>query len=343
METSTQDQQTLSEFFAPRKATRIWQIVLAVLLSLMILGAVYSFTKPRPEPVRMSTQLSGSTDCYLDVVLVSHWLLKVTGDDNYTLYEAMDPDGNWFILNLDDRVLDTLSIQSAAYEAYSAENAATFDLPEPVRLTGMTHALDSDDASEIATYYQNATASDITGFYGAYYFNEGVSSQGGDAMAFLIFGAFFGIFLLIVWGSASAQRKNFQKSEQRLYELGLIDVAEAEFSAPESVRFPKSRLVLSKQFAFCGSSGWMLPYSELGWMYQRIQRSYGVPVSKQILASMHDGKSVVLTNRGVNDQVLTEAARAIFAVNPDCLIGYSFENIKLYRQRVKEYKQNHSK
>jgi hypothetical protein len=41
--------------------------------------------------------------------------------------------------------------------------------------------------------------------------------------------------------------------------------------------------------------------------------------------------------------MLTETARAIYAANPDCLIGYSFDNIKTYKQRVKEYKQSHPK
>ena len=108
MDATSDRQQTLTEFMSPAKGKRVWQIILAVLLSLMILGAVYEFNKPQAEPVRMSTALSGSTYCYVDVSLVSNWLLKVTGDENYTLYEAMDPDGNWFILNLDDETLALL-------------------------------------------------------------------------------------------------------------------------------------------------------------------------------------------------------------------------------------------
>ena len=45
----------------------------------------------------------------------------------------------------------------------------------------------------------------------------------------------------------------------------------------------------------------------------------------------------------VNETVLSETARAIYTANPNCLIGYSFDNIKLYRQRVKEYKLSHPK
>lgn len=331
---------------SPAKGKRVWQIILAVLLSLMILGAVYEFSKPQAEPVRMSTALSGSTYCYVDVSLVSNWLLKVTGDENYTLYEAMDPDGNWFILNLDDETLALLSVQADAYQSYYTEYAdkqAEFPLPEPVRLTGMTSYLDSDDAEQIASIYNNTTAADITGFYGKNYFNEGASDQYSGAVVYVFIGALVGIFLLVLVLQSSAQRKHYRASEERLYALGALDDAETEFNAPESTRFPKAKLVLSKQYVFSSSSGYVLPHEEIGWMYLRTQRSYGIPVGKQIMAGLVNGKSVILASRAVNDQLLSTAAQAIYSANPNCLIGYTFENIKLYNQRVKEYKQNHPK
>ena len=52
-----------------------------------------------------------------------------------------------------------------------------------------------------------------------------------------------------------------------------------------------------------------------------------------------DGEVVVR----LNDEVLSATAQAVYAANPNCLIGYSFDNIKLYKLRVKEYKQNHPK
>ena len=331
---------------SPGKALRVWQIILAVLLSLMILGAGYEFGKPQGEPVRMSTALDGSTYCYLDVSLVSNWLLQVTGDENYTYYEAMDPDGNWFILNLDDEALARLSVQADAYNSFYTEyanNQADFPLPEPVRLTGMTSSLDSDDVNQIASVFDGATAANITDFYGSNYFNEGASDQYSGAMLYIVGGVLFGIFLLVIVLQGGAQRRNYKKSEQRLYELGSLDTAETEFSSPESVRFPKAKMILSNKFVFSGSSGYVLPYEDIAWMYQRTQRSYGVPVGKQIMAGLVNGKTIALANRAVNDQMMTTTAQTIYTANPNCLIGYSFDNIKLYNQRVKEYKQNHPK
>jgi len=343
VESQSNKQQTLSEFLAPGKSVRVWQIIMAALLSLMIIGAAYEFNKPKADPVRMSTELDSGTYCYLDVSLVSDWLLKVTSDTEYTIYEAMDPDGNWYLLTLDNDVFATLSAQLEAYNIYFTNYSEDFSLPDPIRLTGMTHRLDSDDAQQIATAFENATGGDIITFYGANYFNEGASNLNDGVWGYVMGAVFFGMFFLILSINTGSIRKNYQKSEARLYEIGKSDDAEMEFSSPENLRYPKAKLILSRQFVYCGISGWVLPYEDIGWAYQRTQRSYGIPISKQIVAGLVNGKTVVIAARGVNDAVLTDTARAIYAANPTCLIGYSFDNIKLYRQRVKEYKLNHPK
>ena len=343
MESNAPKQQTLAEFLAPKKSQRIWQIILAALLSLMILGTVYEFTRPKPDAVQMSTTLDSSTYSYVDITLLSPWLLNVTGDNNYTLYEAMDAEGNWFLLTLDDAKVAELSALQNAYNAYSPNDPQAFALPEPIRLTGVTHTTDLDDLDRIAQMYDNVTRDDVLAIYGTKYLAEGENNQDGNAYGYIFGAVLIACFLIIVSVTTSAQRKNYQKSEQRLYELGKLEEAEAEFSAPESIRFEKSKLVLSKQFVFCGASGWILPYGDIGWVYQRVQRSYGVPIGKQIITGLVNGKTAAIASKAVNDQLLTDVARTIYTANPDCLIGYSFENIKLYKQRVKEYKQSHPK
>ena len=309
----------------------------------MIIGAAYEYNTPKSEAVRMSTQISSGTYCYLDVSMVSSWLLKVTGDNEYTIYEAMDPDGNWFLLTLDDDAYAKLAPQQEAYQTYFFGDATNFALPAPVHFTGVTHTLNSDDAEQIASIFDSTTVSDMNNLYGTNYFNEGANNQSDGVWVFVFGGVFFGMFFLILTLQNSGIRKNYRKSEARLYELGKLDEAEAEYNAPESQHFAKPQLILSKQFAYCGISGWLLPYEDIGWTYQRTQRSYGIPISKQIVAGLNNGKTVILAAKGVNDSVLTDTARAIYTANPNCLIGYSFDNIKLYRQRVKEYKLSHPK
>lgn len=346
MEANTTKQQTLSEFMTPPKSSRVWTFIFAILMSLMILGAVYEFTKPQEEPTRMSTQLDSGEYCYVDVALVSHWLLDVSGDEEYTIYEVMDADGNWFLVDLNDKTFASLAIQADAYQTLLTDytnNTQNFVMPDAVRLTGMTRMLNTGDAAEIATVFTGWTEQDVLNSYGDKYIEIGANDQNAGAIMYLVGAFVFGLLFLIIVLQTNSQRKNYRKSEDRLYELGLLDDAETEFSAPDSISFPKSKLVLSKRFLYSGSSGWILPYEDIGWAYQYTQRRYGIPVSKQIIAGHVNGKSISIANRGVNDAMLTETARAIYTANPDCLIGYSFDNIKTYKQRVKEYKQNHPK
>jgi len=92
METNSSPQQTLFEFFSPSKAQRVWRIILAVLLSVMIVGAAYEFGRPKPEPVRLTHETADDIYSYLDVQLLSDWIYDPDDSDSYRYYEVMDPD-----------------------------------------------------------------------------------------------------------------------------------------------------------------------------------------------------------------------------------------------------------
>ncbi len=342
METDSSRQQTLTEYFAPAKKARVWRIVLAALTTLMIVGAAYEFTKPRPEPARMTHDSGTDAYVYLDVQLLSEWIYDVSGDEDYTFYEAMDPDQNWFIVSLRQKTFDSMQPYVDAYNAYFTEDYMNYDYPEPIRLTGMPSAISGDDASQLATYYDVAN-SEVTDFFGSNYLREGASKTFEDAVPFILGAVLCGLFLLAVAAQIGTVQRNYKKSDARLYEIGQLDEAEAQFGSPDNVRFDKAKLILSADFAYSGSSGWVLPYEEIGWLYQRKQRSYGITVATHLMAGLVSGKTIYLAARYVDDAMMVNVAQAVLKKNPNCLVGYSFENIRLYGQRVKEYKLSHPK
>lgn len=332
----------MTEFFTPGKAARVWRIILAVLTSLMILGAAYEFSKPNPEPARMTHETSDGSYVYLDLQLLSNWVYRVTGDESYTFYEAMDSDENWFIVSLDQKTFDSLQPYQDAYNAYFTDGTMNYDYPEPHRLTGMTNPITYDDVAQLASYYDIA-GTQVTDYFGPNYLNAGASNAAEGAVIYLTGVLVFGLLLLAVSTQIGSVQRNFKKSDARLYELGQLDDAEAQFSSPDSTRFDKAKLILSADFVFCGASGWVLPYGDIGWLYMRRQRSYGVTVATHLVAGLTNGKTVYLAHRTVDDALVTQTAQTVLNKNPACLIGYSFENIKLYNQRVKEYKLAHPK
>lgn len=329
--------QTVQDFFAPSKSLRVWRVIFAALTSLMIVGASYEFSKPVPEPVRMTHETRDDASVYLDVLLLSDWIYNVSGDENYTYYEAMDPDGDWFILSLDQKTFESLGPHVDAYNAYFTRDYLKYDYPAPTRLSGMSGYLDYDDTSALASYFE-IPLGDFDRLYGAYYFNEGAGNSSENAMLYLIGAFLFGLFLLAVTIQISSLRRHYRKSNDRLYALGLLDEAENQFSDPATLHFSKMKLALSRDFAYIGSSGYILPYSDIIWLYKRVQRNYGIAIATQLMAGLTNGKSVYLAARHVSDEFIAEAAQKVLSKNPDCLIGYSFANAKSFYQRVREFK-----
>jgi hypothetical protein len=342
MEAPSERQQSLSEFFAPSKSLRIWGIVLAIIVSLFIIGAAYEFTKPKPEPARMTHETSTDTYVYLDVFLLSDWIYDVSGDESYTFYAAMDPDGNWFVVSLDEETFSSLSAHTDAYNAYWTDDYANYAYPLPTRLYGMPTYIISEDSSDLAQHY-DFTLSEFNDLFGENYLNEGASNEDTNAMLFIVGAGIFGLFLLAIVLQLATVKRNYKKSDERLYALGLLDEAENQFLNQDTSRYGKMKLVLSKDFAYVGSNGSLVPYTDIAWLYKRTQRSYGITVATQLMAGLTNGKQIFLAPRHANDAFITEVAQKVLAKNPDCLIGYSFDLAKQYHQRVKEYKANNPK
>lgn len=342
MSTNSGSQQTLFEYFSPTKAQRVWRLILAILLTAMIVGAAFEFSRPTPEPVRLSHETADDIYSYLDVQLLSDWVYDPDDSDSYRYYEVMDPDENWFLINLDQKTYESLSEYADAYNAYFSSNAQDYSYPVPHRLNGMPSYIGYDDVKTLADFY-SLSIDDYESLFGSYYFNEGASNAAENGVLYLMGALIFGLLLLIIALQISTSQRHRKKSEDRLYQLGLLDEAEMQLSDPETVRYDKIRLALSKDFAYVGSSGYLLPYSDIGWLYKRTQRNHGITVATQLMAGTIYGKSVYIAPRLATDEFITSVAQKVLAKNPNCLIGYSFEISKTYYQRVREYKANNPK
>ena len=342
METQNNQHASVAEFFEPSKATRIWRIILAVIVSLMIIGAAYEFNKPVPDPAQMTHESSSDTHSYLDILLLSNWMYDVSGDEDYTLYAAMDPDENWFIVALDENVAATLQPQMDAYEAYFTDDYMNYNYPDPVRIYGMPTYMGSEDTDAVARFF-DMEASEVPGLFGTNYLNEGADNSRSGAFLYLMGVFIFGLFLLVISLQLSTIRRNQKKSNDKLYAQGLLDEAENQFLNDNTLRYDKMKLAVSPDYAYVGSNGYILPLSEIAWLYKRTQRSYGITVATQLMAGLSNGKQIFLVQRHATDECITEVARRVLTKNPNCLIGYSFDLAKQYRQRVKEYKANNPK
>ena len=142
-------QSTLYQYTQPAKKRLVAILVFLALVVGCVIGAVTAKANwQMPDPVPMTTDVERGTYCSIEVQYMSDWILKVSGDDNYTYYEAGDPDGNWFSVRLNDA-------EYAQFEeivAYTYSEAAE-PIPETITITGMTHLVPSDDMENLADVY----------------------------------------------------------------------------------------------------------------------------------------------------------------------------------------------
>lgn len=339
MDATTTLQDSLQDFLAPSKKARIAMLVILVLFAAMVAGIVYEGSQPLPEPVRYSADIGSGTYAYLDVQLLSEWVYKVTGDETHTYYEAMDPDQNWYIVDLPNTTYGELEAFVDAYNYLFYEDQPYAEMPEAVRIYGMSRSLDYDTVYDLASAY-DVTNTEYTDYFGSCYLDEGAVPESTAKVIFIAGSLVLGLILLVMLIQTATTGASYKKCDDRLYSLGLKDNAEFEFTGLGNQRFEKAKLILSEHFLYSGSSRAVIPYSDILWMYQRIQRHNGIPVSKLLVAGLCSGKSVNVVSRGVNDELMNAVFNAAKAQNPDMLIGYSLDYARQYRARVKEYKLN---
>ena len=341
MDASASQQISMQDFFAPPKGRKIAMAIFAALTALFIIGAVFAGRKPMENPTRMTRSLDGkSVYAYLDVQLLSDWVLRVTGDSNYTYYEAMDPDQNWYIVSLDSATAEKLQPYIDAYSDFFTDGAPDVQIPEPYRITGMTYPLSSDDVSSLASSY-SVSETAYTDYFGACYLDEGTTPDNTDLALFAVGAATCLMVLLILLAVSSSARRNYKRSDARLYELGKTDDAEFEFASLQNLRFERSRFILGEHFAYCSETGVVAALEDVAWLYKRQQRSHGIVVSTQLMAGLKNGRQFTLANRYVTDELIDAVFQAATRQNPDMLFGYSFDCARQYRALTREYKQNH--
>jgi len=339
MDATSAFQDSLQDFLAPSKKGRVVILVFLVLFALMLAGIVYDNQKPLPEPVRYSSEIDSGTYVYLDIQLLSEWIYKVTGDSSHTYYEVMDPDQNWFVIDLPNGTYSELEPFVDAYNYLFYEDMPYAEIPDSVRVYGMARSLDSQTTYDLASAY-DVTTTEYTDYFGSCYFDEGSVPDSTAKIIFVSGSCFFGLMLMAMLIQHAAAGSSYKKSDDRLYALGLKDNAEFEFTGVGNQRFEKPKLVLSEHFLYSGAARAVYSYTDILWLYQRVQRHYGVPVSRQLIAGLYNGKSVAVASRGVTDELLYTVSATAKAQNPEMLIGYSPDFARRYRALAKAYKQN---
>lgn len=116
-----------------------------VLLSLGVFGYVHFRTPPEPQPFVSDAEKGDYY--YVDVQLLSDWLLKITGSGYDCFYLAVGTDGTLCIVSMNDVIHE----EFAAVAEYGSADPAEVDvLPQPCRAEGVVKPMTQENLELLA-------------------------------------------------------------------------------------------------------------------------------------------------------------------------------------------------
>ena len=142
------------------------------------------------------------------------------------------------------------------------------------------------------------------------------------------------IFVLII------NLRTTQKSIAKLEDSGTLEKAAAEMMSANARYLIKGNVIFTENYIFCKRTGLVLRYDEILWAYKHRHTSYTI-VADQVLDSLAlavEGMKKTIDAVTISkdkDHEIEIAILEIYRHNKHCLIGYTDENIRKYKEMIK--------
>lgn len=325
------EQKTLKQYVKPGAIGMILGWIAAGLTVVSILAWIF-FTATASngratafDPVRDET----GDYVYLDVVGISDWLYDY---DGVIYYSAEDEDGYLYTV----RMTKSTHKKMAEQQEYWERDDEDAPMPEPYRLYGMVQKTTSSVKSDLAEMW-DLTTSEYEDYFGVMFLNATTTPTDSANAGFLVAAFTFFIvalcFLLVNLGP----NRTYKKCIRRLEELGELERAEEQLNNPGNVVIGKDRARLSSNYLFSRKTGVVVRYEDIMWCFKRIRRYNYVQVDTTLVIYTPFGKNLIGIQYGRKDKnnELDNAMVTIYQRNPNTLFGYTRENSKQYKERLK--------
>lgn len=322
----------MKSYIKPKK-TRL--IISAVMLLLAVLlcamGAAAEDNREIPDPVPMEIGQEVADYCYINVQALTDWILSVSGGTDYTYYEAMDTDGIWHVVRLeDDEVAELQHIMDYTY--YEGEDA---EVPDPVRVYGVARIIPLDDREALADMYE-VTVEEYEGYYGDTHLDVG--DQPSDGIGWYILACIMFIAAVIVAAIGYAPLKGEYRRCLRLLEnSGMMEDAEIEFETSselgDTVRY-------SENFAYIHRGGKVMPFDDMVWVYRHEYRIYLIIKITDFMVGYASGVKQKLHISMRNEADIEMLENLIVQRVPSVMQGFNTENVKAFNMMKREYREN---
>ena len=130
-----------------------------------------------------------------------------------------------------------------------------------------------------------------------------------------------------------------KKTVKKLEAAGKLNQAAAELTSPSAKHYMNGKLILTDNFIFCKGTGCIYTYDELRWVYRHkfTQRFFLIPIKvteSLYAATKTDKRALPIVSMGKDKMdTITNAIVEIYKHNPNCLIGYTDQNVAAFKQK----------
>ena len=168
-------------------------------------------------------------------------------------------------------------------------------------------------------------------------FDVDMDSFGAFGIMFIMIGFFrFITNELIMLAGAAKSIKNLEKE-------GMLVLAAQELQSNAKTVYGKDKTIVTENFIFAKRGAVAINCNRIIYIYKHTQvvRFMIIPIfrAERLMACTPTVSAAVYTKFGKDKQdVISAVAGRLLPFNPNMMVGYSIENIKRYREKVKEYK-----
>ena len=296
-----------------------------------------------PDPIAMNDAIVNNSEgewCYIDVDFMSDYFAVYEEDEVevHRYYFVWDKDYLYIVLLPEDMITEEL----ADIYSYSMDLNDEIVQPNSVRICGITEKVSAElktiAMDQVNEWYGegSVTEQNFDDICGSVLLNT-KKDPNSDIMILpimvMVIGGmvtlFSGVILFIYHCQSIFQLRKMNPMEiEAINEQ--IGQGIAEHSEGVDVYFTKQYLVdFSHRFL-------VVPYQEIDWSYLFYHRSYGMTTSISIKLGLRDGKmKEIAVSRKKCETAVQEVLQVLSQRCPDLLVGYSKENKKAYKQKIK--------
>ncbi len=219
---------------------------------------------------------------------------------------------------------------------------------EPIKIEGLTK-IPPKDVKELAIEAYNDGLEDAeklqmvdyNNYFGEVYLDLTVTDSYVATVPICLFllSLMFGSIMLIV---GVVELVIFKKTLGSL-DATIVDEIDKEMNDPNAFYYQKANLFLTEHYIInFGGKVKIIRYSDILWMYRYEQRTNGIKTAQSIKVLTTNGKTSSIANLDLVTKKAKDAFdeiwNTILEKNPTMLVGYTAENLRAMKEKVKEIK-----